>query len=143
MTELERQYKALSLEARMELALSATLPEAYRALMVREQWMHVKCYFARRVDLRPEEISALLGDQDHVIRLCIAKRADLDAAQIERCVGDRDPNVRYFIARHPALTADQRNRLLTDEDALVRRAAAKGPRPTQTRQRNGQAALVR
>lgn len=143
MTELERQYKALSLEARMELALSAHLPQAYRPFMVREQWMHVKCYFARRLDLHPGEISALLDDQDHVIRLCIAKRTDLDPAQIERCVNDRDPNVRYFIARHPALTADQRERLLADEDALVRRAAAKGPRPKQTRQRKGQAALVR
>ncbi len=143
MTDLERQYKALSLEARMELALSATLPEAYRGFMLREQWMHVKCYFARRLDLRPEEISALLDDQDHVIRLCIAKRPDLSPAQIERCVGDRDPNVRYFVARHPALRADQRERLLADEDALVRRAAAKGPRPPQTRRRDGQATLVR
>lgn len=143
MTDLERQYKALSLEARMELALSATLPEAYRRFMLHEQWMHVKCYFARRLDLRPEEISALLDDQDHVIRLCIAKRPDLSPAQIERCVGDRDPNVRYFVARHPALRADQRERLLADEDALVRRAAAKGPRPPQTRQRDGQATLVR
>jgi hypothetical protein len=143
MTDHEHQYKALSLEARMELALSASLPEAYRSLMVREQWMHVKCYFARRLDLRADEISALLDDQDHVIRLCIAKRPDLSPAQIERCVGDRDPNVRYFIARHPGLSVDQRERLLADEDALVRRAAAKGPRPPQTRQRAGQALLVR
>lgn len=143
MSDLKREYKALPLDARMALALSDALPDAYRPLMLVEQWMHVKCYFARRLDLRPHEIAHLLDDQDHVIRLCIAKRPDLTPEQVERCVQDRDPNVRYFIARNPLLTAEQRARLTADEDDLVRRAAAKGPREPQTRQRPGQAVLVR
>ncbi|MEJ2687244.1 MAG: hypothetical protein P8124_08555 [Gammaproteobacteria bacterium] len=108
-----------------------------------EQWMHVKCYFARRLDLRPGEITALLDDPDHVIRLCIAKRRDLSPGQVDRCVSDPDANVRYFVARSPLLTRDQRERLLADEDPLVRQAARKGPRPVRTRQRPGQAELIR
>lgn len=143
MFDLVREYKALPLDERMALALSDALPEAYRPLMLAEQWMHVKCYFARRLDLRPDEVARLLDDQDHVIRLCIAKRTDLIPGQVERCVHDRDPNVRYFIARSPLLTPEQRTRLAADEDELVRRAAAKGPREPQIRQRPGQAPLVR
>jgi len=143
MTELERQYKALSIAERMELALSSDLPEAYRPLMVRDQWLHVKCYFARRLDLHSDEIVQLLDDQDHVIRLCIAKRTDLSPEQIERCVADCDPNVRYFIARNPLLTETQRGRLLSDPDDLVCRAARKGPRVPRLRQRPGQAPLLR
>ncbi|MGA7801287.1 MAG: hypothetical protein WCC36_10800 [Gammaproteobacteria bacterium] len=127
----------------MELALSLALPEEYRPLMVKEQWMHVKCYFARRMDLRPREITALLDDPDHVIRLCIAKRHDLTPEQVARCVHDPDPNVRYFVARNPLLNDDQRRQLLGDEDGLVRQAARKGPRPARTRQRTGQAELIR
>jgi len=142
-SSLEKTYKALPLSQRMELALSMALPDAYRPLMLEEQWMHVKCYFARRMDLRPGEITALLDDPDHVIRLCIAKRRDLSPEQVDRCVSDPDPNVRYFVARNPLLTGHQRERLLGDEDPLVRQAARKGPRPARTRQRPGQAELVR
>lgn len=140
--DIERQYKALGLEERMQLALSAQLASPYRALMLREQWMHIKCYFARRLDLTAHEVETLLDDQDHVIRLCIAKRGDLTPEQIARCVADRDPNVRYFIARHPKITATQRAQLLQDDDVLVRRSAAKGPRAPRIRQRPGQAPLV-
>ena len=139
----EQQYKALPLEERLELALSDALPETYREFMVREQWMVVKCYFARRADLTPEEINALIEDQDHVIRLCIAKRQDLYPEIVARCVNDSDPNVRYFIARSPLITEEQKHQLLQDEDELVRRAARKGPREPQFRQRPGQAKLVR
>lgn len=141
--ELERAYKALPLEERLQLALSPDLPAAYRTFMLREQWMVTKCYFARRLDLRPAEIEALLRDPDHVIRLCLAKRHDLSPAQVERCVNDRDPNVRYFIARNPLLSAAQRERLLRDPDPMVCRAATKGPRPLKTRCRPGQAELIR
>lgn len=143
MDDLEKQYKALPLEERLALALSEHLPDAYRPFMVREQWMVVKCYFARRVDLRPEEVSALIQDQDHVIRLCIAKRQDLSAELVEQCVTDRDPNVRYFIARNPMITVAQRARLLNDEDELVSRVAKKGPREAQFRQRPGQTKLIK
>lgn len=142
-TDLAQHYKALALERRMELALTAELAEELRQLLLRDQWLHVKCYFARRLDLRPHEVAQLLDDQDHVIRLCIAKRPDLAPEQIARCVADRDPNVRYFIARHPQLTAAQRERLREDADPLVRKAASKGPRAVQIRQRPGQAALIK
>lgn len=141
--ELEQQYKALPLETRLDLALSDALPEHYRPFMVREQWMVIKCYFARREDLCFAEVQALLDDQDHVIRLCIAKRPDLTPDMIECCVADRDPNVRHAIARHVGLTAEQRERLMQDVDPLVARAAAKGGRPAQFRQRPGQARLIK
>ena len=142
-TDLTQHYKALALERRMELALAGELAEELRPLLLQDQWMHVKCYFARRLDLRPHEVAALLDDQDHVIRLCIAKRPDLTPDQIARCVADRDPNVRYFIARHPGLTAAQRECLRQDMDPLVRKAAGKAPRVPQIRQRPGQAALIK
>ncbi|MEW5790459.1 MAG: hypothetical protein ACOY4L_05990 [Pseudomonadota bacterium] len=143
MSELERQYKSLSIGERMDLALSADLPEAYRPFLLRDQWMQIKCYFARRLDLRPDEVTVLLDDQDHVIRLCIAKRHDLTPEQVARCVTDRDPNVRYFVARNPLLSEAQRQRLLEDEDELVRAAARKGPRELRVRQRPGQAEVIR
>lgn len=140
---LEKRYKALPLGERMALAVSDSLPAEYRPLMLREQWMQIKCYFARRADLSPDEYTALLGDDDHVIRLCIAKRGDLPAELVERCAHDRDPNVRYFIARNPNLSEALRSELLEDPDPLVRRAAAKGPRPVEYRQRPGQARLIK
>lgn len=139
----EKTYKALPIGERLELALSETLPDAVRPYMAREQWMHVKCYFARRLDLRPAEIATLLDDDDYVIRLCIAKREDLTPEQLERCVSDREPNVRYAVARNVRLSDAQRARLLRDEDPLVRRAAEKGPRALRTRQRPGQARVIR
>lgn len=142
-TDLAKHYKTLALEQRMELALAAELAEELRPLLLQDQWMHVKCYFARRLDLRPHEVARLLDDQDHVIRLCIAKRPDLTGEQIARCVTDRDPNVRYFIARHPGLTEAQRESLRQDADPLVRKAASKGARAAQIRQRPGQAALIK
>lgn len=137
-------YKNLPLEDRLALALSASLTDTERhCILMREQWMQVRCYFARRADLTPQEIAVLLSDQDHVIRLCIAKRPDLAPEQVWQCVRDRDPNVRYFIARNSLLETKQRALLLADEDPLVRRAAAKGPRPVRIESRPGQAALVR
>lgn len=141
--ELERFYKAIPLEQRLEMALSEGLREDFRPFMVHEQWMVVKCYFARRADLKPEEVAALLQDQDHVIRLCIAKRPDLTGAMIEACVNDPNPNVRHAISRNPSLSPPQRTRLMRDEDPLVARAAAKAPRPVQYRQRPGQARMIR
>lgn len=138
-----QHYKALSLGERMDLALSVALPAAYRPLLLADQWMQIKCYFARRLDLQPHEVAALLEDPDHVIRLCIAKRHDLSPAQVERCVVDRDPNVRYFIARNPLLDESQRQRLLNDGDELVRMAARKGPRELKIRHRPGQAEIIR
>lgn len=139
-----RIYKARPLEDRLALALAEQLDDDTRQIILHEeQWMQVRCYFARRLDLRPQEINVLLNDSDHVIRLCIAKRHDLTAEQIEKCVGDRDPNVRHAIARHPALTEAQRNRLMADEDEIVRFAVQKGPKAFRTRQRPGQAMLVR
>lgn len=143
MSDLERQYKSMSIGERMELALSADLPDCYRPFLLRDQWMQIKCYFARRLDLQPPEIAALLGDQDHVIRLCIAKRADLTPEQVACCVNDRDPNVRYFIAKSPLISEAQRQKLLNDEDDLVRAAAKKGPREPKIRARPGQAPLIR
>ncbi|MHB8454913.1 MAG: hypothetical protein ACYDDO_09500 [Acidiferrobacterales bacterium] len=139
----EKQYRSLSLAERMELALSAELPEIFRPFLASDQWLHVKCYFARRLDLRTNEIAQLLEDPDHVIRLCIAKRTDLSPEQVERCVGDPAANVRYFVARNPLVTEAQRNRLLADPDELVCRAARKGPREPRVRQRHGQVPLVR
>ncbi len=140
----EKTYKALSLEDRLSLALQERLNPEERTLIVeREQWMQVRCYFARRADLTPSEIAAFLGDQDHVIRLCIAKRPDLTPTQAARCAADRDPNVRYFIARNPALPQGLREALKEDPDPLVRRAAAKGPRAPRVAARPGQAALIR
>jgi hypothetical protein len=138
-----QQWRTLSLDEKMRWALSADLPEALRPLLLREQWMQTRCYFARRADLRPHEVAELVADQDYVIRLCLAKRPDLTAEQVARCAGDPDPNVRYAIARNPLLTDAQRTRLCADEDELVRQAAAKGPRPSETRCRPGQAALLR
>ncbi|QKT03689.1 hypothetical protein HUS23_07605 [Ectothiorhodospiraceae bacterium 2226] len=139
----EQTYKALPIGERLELALSEDLPRAVRPFMVREQWMHVKCYFARRMDLTGAEVAALLEDDDYVIRLCIAKREDLTPEQIERCVSDREPNVRYAVARNRRLADEQRARLLQDEDPLVRRAAQKGPRAVRTRRRPGQVEVIR
>ncbi len=137
-------YKNLSLEDRLALALKTELTVAERDCILRhEQWMQVRCYFARRADLTAGEIAVLLDDQDHIIRLCIAKRPDLDASQVARCVRDRDPNVRYFIARNSLLETAQRQILLEDTDPLVRRAAAKGPRPARIEGRPGQAVLIR
>lgn len=140
---IEQQYKALPLAERMALAVSDELPGEYRPLMLREQWMQIKCYFARRADLTPEEVATLLNDDDHVIRLCIAKRDDLSPDMIARCAADRDPNVRYFVARNPLLPETLRDQLLADVDPLVRRAAAKGPKPVTYRQRPGQTKLIR
>ena len=143
MDKLEKQYKALPLEERLELALSNHLPEFYRPFMVKEQWMVVKCYFARRADLTQDEVNTLMDDQDHVIRLCLAKRQDLTPQMVTRCVNDRDPNVRHAIARNPLITAEQKLTLQQDEDELVSRAAKKEPREAQYRQREGQTKLVK
>lgn len=143
MTNLEQQYKNLSLEERMKLAVAPLIEPAYRVFMLHEQWMQIKCYFARRADLSAAEITQLSLDDDHVIRLCVAKRHDLPLDTINRFVSDRDPNVRYFIARNPLLTQAQRERLMNDSDVLVRRAAEKGPRAMAYRQRPGQAKLVK
>ena len=61
---LEKRYKALPLGERMALAVSDSLPAEYRPFMLREQWMQIKCYFARRADLSPDEYAALLDDDD-------------------------------------------------------------------------------
>lgn len=139
-----RDYKGLPLEERLTLALREHLSLEERLLILRhEQWMQVRCYFARRADLVPDEIALLLEDQDHVIRLCVAKRPDLTSSQAARCARDHNPNVRYAIARNPALSDDLRKGLKADPDPLVRRAAAKGPRPPRITSRPGQAALIR
>lgn len=143
MDDLEKHYKALPLAERLDLALSETLPAAYRPFMAREQWMVIKCYFARRADLNPEEVATLIEDQDHVIRLCIAKRPDLTPAMVEKCVNDRDPNVRHAISRNALINEAQRAQLRRDEDPLVARAAAKGAKATQYRQRPGQSRLIK
>lgn len=127
----------------MKLAVAPTIDPAYRVFMLHEQWMQIKCYFARRADLSAAEITHLSLDEDHVIRLCIAKRHDLPPETVSRFVSDRDPNVRYFVARNPLLTEAQRERLMHDNDVLVRRAAKKGPRAIAYRQRPGQAKLVK
>lgn len=143
MTNLEKQYKALPLAERLDLALSEALPLAYRPFMVHEQWMVIKCYFARRADLTQDEISTLIEDQDHVIRLCIAKRPDLTAEMVAQCVNDRDPNVRHAISRNLLITEAQRQQLKQDVDPLVSRAASKGPKETQYRQRPGQTRVIK
>lgn len=139
-----RLYKALPLEERLALALNKDIDAIDRDNIVhREQWMQVRVYFARRLDLLPAEIEVFLNDQDHVIRLCIAKRSDLTPGQVAQCVADRDPNVRYFIARNMRLTSSQRELLLHDADPLVQRAATKGPRAPRITGRPGQALLIR
>lgn len=142
-SDREKIYKALSLKERMELALSETLPVDYRPFMLAEQWMQIRCYFARRADLSEDEIATLANDDDHVIRLCIAKRHDLTAAQVEQFVADRDPNIRHSIARSKLLTESQRQQLLNDSDPLVAQAATKQPRELRLRQRPGQTKLVK
>ncbi len=143
MSDLEKQYKALPLAERLDLALAEELPAHYRPFMVQEQWMVIKCYFARRSDLSPTEIAALIADQDHIIRLCIAKRPDFTEEMVTLCVNDRDPNVRHAISRNPKLKPAQREQLRHDVDPLVARAAAKGAKSTQYRQRPGQALLIK
>lgn len=142
MSDLEKFYKAIPLEQRLDMALSESLREDFRPFMVVEQWMVVKCYFARRADLTPQEVQALLQDQDHVIRLCIAKRPDLTPDMVAACVADPNPNVRHAIARNANVTDAQRAVLAQDEDPLVSRAALKGPREVGYRQRPGQARLI-
>lgn len=139
----EAEYKKLPLKEKLELALSDNLSECLREYMLREQWVQTRCYFARREDLSPQEVSALAQDDDHMIRLCIAKRQDLTPEQVAEFVNDPDPNVRYSIARNPMLNKEQRLQLQADNDPLVQRAAAKGPREVQFRQRPGQARLIR
>jgi hypothetical protein len=142
--EYIQYYKNLALEDRLHLALRPELsPEARYCLLHIEQWLQVRCYFSRRLDLTAEEVAQLLDDADYVIRLSIAKRQDLTATQIARCVRDVDPNVRHAVARHPALTAADRQLLQQDSDPIVAQAAKKPPRPMQTRQRPAQAVLVR
>ncbi|WP_298167170.1 hypothetical protein [Acidithiobacillus sp.] len=138
----EDPWRSLALAARLQWALSPELPEGYRSFLLTEQWMQTRCYFARRADLRLEEVAVLAEDGDYVIRLCIAKRPDLTAEQVGGFCQDHDPNVRYAIARNPLLTQVQRTQLLADEDELVRQAAAKGPRPSKERCRPGQAPLL-
>ncbi len=51
-----RAYKALPLEERLALALREHLSEDERLLILHhEQWMQVRCYFARRADLAPND----------------------------------------------------------------------------------------
>jgi hypothetical protein len=137
------RYRALSFEARMDLALSADLDPNWRPLLVRDQHAQVKAYFSRRVDLEPQEITLLLSDPNQTVRLNCAKRTDLTAEQVEACVCDPDPNLRYFVARNPLLSEEQRQRLLRDPDDLVRIAARKGPKQRTTRCRPGQAEMLR
>ncbi|UTV80635.1 hypothetical protein MQE22_11550 [Acidithiobacillus sp. YTS05] len=136
-------WRSLDLEARLRWALAPEIPDLYRQALAREQWVQTRCYFARRQDLRPSEVAQFAADDDYVIRLCIAKRPDLSPEQVAAFCSDRDPNVRYAIARNPLLNETQRQMLLQDPDEVVRQAAAKGARPSQTRQRQGQAALYR
>jgi hypothetical protein len=136
-------YKALSLQERLTVALAPEVPDVYRQCLLAEQWIQTRCYFARRLDLRPEEIELLVHDEDHIIRLCIAKRHDLSPAQIAHCVTDSDPNVRYAISRSPQLSEEQRQQLQRDPDPLVCKAASKPAKEFATRQRPGQAVLVR
>lgn len=143
MRDLSRDYKALSIPERLDLALSANLDEGWRPCLVRDQHSQVKIYFSRRVDLSPDEVEILLGDPDQTVRLSCAKREDLSPEQVERCVRDRDPNIRYCIARNVLLTQAHRERLLQDSDELVARAARKGPKTRMTRRRPGQAELIR
>ncbi len=143
-SEYIQHYKNLSLETRLQLALQPELSTDDRYCLLHiEQWLQVRCYFSRRLDLTAEEIAVLLNDADYVIRLSIAKRQDLTAAQIAHCVRDVDPNVRHAIARHLGVTTADRQQLQQDSDPVVAQAAKKPPRPMQTRQRPGQAILVR
>ena len=143
MEELLKEYKRIPVPERTEMVLSADLAERWRPCILYDQDAQVKAYFARRLDLRPPEVAALLADPNQTVRLNCARRSDLAPEQVERCVADRDPNLRYFIARSPQLTVEQRQRLLADDDPLVRRAAAKGPKERGTRKRPGQADLIR
>jgi hypothetical protein len=143
MSDLLARYKRIPVPERTELVLSAELEPHWRPCILRDQDAQVKAYFARRADLSNEEVGALLADPNQTVRLNCARRADLTPEQIERCVADRDPNLRYFIARSPQLTDAQRQQLLADPDPLVQRAAAKGPKHRGTRQRPGQAPLIR
>ncbi len=140
---LEKQYKALSLKERIDMALSRDVPENYRMFLAVDQWSVIRCYFSRRADLLPDEISTMIEDDDYVIRLSIAKRDDLTPPQVEKCVVDADPNVRHAIARSVLLSGLQRDRLLSDKDDLIRRSAKKGPRKILFRQRDGQARLIK
>jgi len=137
------EYKRIPVPERTELVLSAELEARWRPCILRDQDAQVKAYFARRADLSGAEVEALLADPNQTVRLNCARRADLSAEQVARCVADRDPNLRYFIARSPQLSEAQRAALLADPDPLVRRAAAKGPKHRGTRQRPGQAPLIR
>ncbi|TVP82489.1 hypothetical protein [Thioalkalivibrio sp.] len=143
MADYLERYRAMSFDARMELALSANLDHHWRPLLVRDQHAQVKAYFSRRMDLTGEEIALLLSDPNQTVRLNCAKRADLTPEQVESCVSDPDPNLRYFVARNPLLTEAQRQRLLADSDDLVRIAARKGPKQRTTRSRPGQAEMLR
>ncbi|MEY2341948.1 hypothetical protein AB4090_07535 [Acidithiobacillus sp. IBUN Pt1247-S3] len=136
-------WRSLDLEARLRWALAPEIPDSYRQALAQEQWMQTRCYFARRQDLHTDEVAHFANDGDYVIRLCIAKRPDLTPEQVSTFCTDRDPNVRYAIARNPLLSGAQRQMLLNDPDEVVQQAAAKGARPSQTRQRKGQAALYR
>jgi len=104
----EDPWWTLTLDARLQWALSPELPEVYRPFLLTEQWMQTRCYFARRADLRLDEVAVLAADGDYVIRLCIAKRPDLTAEQVGVFCQDHAPNVRYAIARNPLLTQVQR-----------------------------------
>ena len=143
MADYLERYRAMSFDARMELALSADLDPHWRPLLVRDQHAQVKAYFSRRMDLTGEEIARLLSDPNQTVRLNCAKRPDLTAEQVEACVRDRDPNLRYFVARNPLLSEDQREQLMDDEDELVRIAVRKGPKQRGTRARPGQAEMIR
>lgn len=136
-------YRALSIEERKTLALSATLDPGFRPYLVRDQWSLVKIYFGRRADLVLAEIALLIKDPDQTVRITCARREDLEPEQVARCVEDRDPNLRYFIARNVLLTEAQRSQLLADVDPLVRKAAAKGPKSRRIEARPGQAAMIR
>jgi hypothetical protein len=143
MLDYPRQYRAMSFDARMDLALSADLDPRWRPLLVNDQHAQVKTYFSRRMDLTRDEVACLLGDPNQTVRLNCAKRSDLTPEQVEACVRDPDPNLRYFVSRNPLLTQEQRQRLLRDSDELVRIAARKGPRQRGTRCRPGQAEMLR
>jgi len=143
MNDLEKQYKALPLKARIEMALSDSAPENYRLFLAEDQWSVIRCYFSRREDLNPDEVAIMIKDDDYVIRLSIAKRNDLTNEQVAQCVIDADPNVRHAIARNILLSERQRQILLNDEDDLIRRSAQKGPRKIKFRQRKNQARLIK
>ena len=143
MPDLLTDYKRIPVAERMELVLGEALAPHWRPCILQDQDAQVKAYFARRADLTTDEVDSLLADPNQTVRLNCARRADLTPEQVTRCVTDRDPNLRYFIARSPQLSENQRARLLADPDPLVQRAAAKGPKHRGTRQRPGQAPLIR